>query len=65
MQPTTPTLTTTLKVRTRTVYGNDLVYLTDPAQAEAFTLLTGRKTITPRDAQALQTLAGLELEWQR
>lgn len=46
----------TLNFFTRTNYGNTAYYLADPDLARAWRELSGRKTLTPRDMQALRTL---------
>lgn len=53
---------TTIKYYTKNVYGNELVYLANPRQADLWYRMTGKKTITMQDLVNLQTLtmAGVE-----
>ncbi len=41
---------------TKNIYGTDLVYIKDPTTAKAVETLTGRKTLTDRDLDALAVL---------
>lgn len=45
----------------KNVYGNTLFYIKDKEIAEAVRILTGQKTITPRDGEGLKML-GFELK---
>jgi uncharacterized protein YhbP (UPF0306 family) len=47
---------TTITLRKREVYGNELFYVVDAEQAKALAVLTGQKTITDRNIGALKQL---------
>jgi uncharacterized protein YhbP (UPF0306 family) len=47
---------TTITLRKREVYGNELFYVVDAEQARALAVLTGQKTITERNIGALKQL---------
>ena len=54
-------LSNIIKIETKSVYGNDLVYIVSE-HAEAIQNLTGKKTIDASDMKQLRTL-GFTLEW--
>ena len=47
---------TTITLRRREVYGNELFYVVDSEQARAIEILTGHKTVTERNIGALKQL---------
>lgn len=47
---------TTISLRKREVYGNELFYVVDSDQARAISVLTGQKTVTERNIGALKQL---------
>lgn len=47
---------TTITLRRREVYGNELFYVVDSEQARAIQILTGQKTVTERNIGALKQL---------
>ena len=47
---------TTISLRKREVYGNELFYVVDSEQARAIEVLTGQKTVTDRSLGALKQL---------
>jgi len=47
---------TTITLRKREVYGNELFYVVDEEQARAISILTGQKTVTNRNIGALKQL---------
>lgn len=47
---------TTITLRKREVYGNELFYVVDEEQARAISILTGQKTVTQRSIGALKQL---------
>lgn len=51
-----------ITLRTTNVYGVERIYPTSLKQALALTQLTGHKTLSYRDLDALYTL-GVEVEW--
>lgn len=53
---------TTITLRRREVYGNELYYVVDKDQAKALSVLTGQKTITDRNIGALKQL-GYEIHY--
>jgi len=53
---------TTITLRRREVYGNELYYVVDKDQAKALSVLTGQKTITDRNVGALKQL-GYEIHY--
>ncbi len=53
---------TTITLRKREVYGNELFYVVDMDQAKALAVLTGQKTITDRNIGALKQL-GYEIHY--
>ena len=54
-------LSNIIKIETKSVYGNDLMYIVSE-HAEAIQNLTGKKTIDASDMKQLRTL-GFTLEW--
>ena len=54
----------TIKTQPKTAFGKTLHYVTDPAQAQALTRLTGKKTINEKDIANLKTL-GIAVESQQ
>lgn len=50
----------TITYYTKDVYGKTLMYLANPIQAQQFTWLTGRKTISEADMVQLGNLTGAE-----
>jgi hypothetical protein len=45
-----------IDIEIKTQYGNDRVYVLDPAVEKALNALTGTKTLTPQHMEALMTL---------
>lgn len=48
----------TIKYYSKNIYGNDLDYVFDPADAKAISMLTGRKTFTAQHRAAIEGLSG-------
>jgi hypothetical protein len=55
----------TIKYYQKRVYGNVKQYIVDEATAQAWTTLTGDRTVEPNKAKALADLLGGSVEWQQ
>ncbi len=49
-------MTNNIKYYTRSVYGNDNIYIADSEQAQLVFALTGTKTLLPHQKSALEAL---------
>lgn len=51
-----------IKYYTKNVWGNELIYVADPVQADLISYLTGKKTVTMQDLINIQELTGIGIE---
>jgi hypothetical protein len=49
-----------IHVKVKSVYGNDLIYVVEPGARASIRLLTGKKTVSAYDIEALRGL-GIEV----
>ena len=51
-----------IHVKVKSVYGNDLIYVVEPEAADFIRTLTGKKTVSEYDIEALRGL-GIEVTY--
>ncbi len=55
----------TIQYFTKNVYGRDLEYVIDPADAQLITNLTGSRTVKETDRNSIEALCGGLLKFER